>query len=184
MKALGDRDRVHQYDDYVIPITDEEKIAITQKYHMKAQKDLNKAMKLINKAIKHYSESHYGSEKVLERLAKHKRILLDMKEQIKKDTYNALPYKELEQEMVKESEIMDSYPNRFRLTKRKVIAGAVATFLLFTVAGIYFDDELARGIILPIGVVGLLALTGYFVYIWKKIKSTRTSLTNDKEKVW
>ena len=91
-KSLGQRDRAHQYDSYVLPLSAEDKIAETQKAHKKAQADINKAIKLLQRSIIHYTESNYGSDKAIELLGKEITRLKELKEDIKKKTYNALPY--------------------------------------------------------------------------------------------
>lgn len=105
--SLGQRDRAKQYESYVKPLSPEDKIILTQQAHKQAQKDLNKVLKLLEQAINHYSESHYGSSKAIELLAKARRDILNLKERVKKETFNALPYKELKDAEIDEKEFMD-----------------------------------------------------------------------------
>lgn len=105
-KTLGDRDRTKQYDSYVKPITAEQKIVLTQKAHTKTQKELNKAIKSLETAITHYFKAQYGAKDVIGKLD-HERIeLLELKEEIKKMTMNALPYKDLDLEREQEQTFM------------------------------------------------------------------------------
>jgi hypothetical protein len=102
--SLGQRDRTHQYDKYVIPLTPEKKIVITQRAHMATQKDLNKILKNLDKAILHYTSSHYGDPKVINRLGDARKYILEMKENIKKDTFSALPYSDLNERKIHEEQ--------------------------------------------------------------------------------
>ena len=179
-KTLGQRDRSSQHESYTIPLTPEEKIAITQGAHFRAQKDINKAMKFIERAIVDYSDSPYGSEKVIEILAKEKMKLVKMKESIKKETYNALPYKELNEAGIQEQAFYD-IPRRMKL-KTKLILTGVAAATILGAYGYFFDRNLfaivlvlaALGIIIPFLLWGrkhrsnLASKRGYKGQEWKK----------------
>ena len=145
--TLGGRDRSSQYNDYVIPLSAEEKIVQTQRMHMVSQKDLNKAVKFLDKALSHYSEARFGTTKAVELLAKEKKQLLDLQEKIKQLTYNNLPYKELKEAQINEQEF---YQRRRWLTKKRgVILSVILGNLCLYASGLMLSD----GNLLGLGVL-------------------------------
>ena len=136
--SIGERDRVSQYDRYVKPLSAEDKILITQRAHRECQRDLNRILKLLERAIVDYSASHYGEASVINRLGDARKYILDLKEDVKKRTYNALPYSEMNQERIDEGEFMDSRPRLSRF--QKLLVGLGVGNVLVYVAGLVLKD--------------------------------------------
>ena len=179
IKSLGERDRANQYNDFVVPLTAEEKILETQQAHKNAQKDLNKAVKLIERAIIHYTEARFGTSKVIEILAKQKDILRDAQERIKKETYNALPYKELEQERISEKEFIDKKPG-WSLKRKLIAAGIIFNAGLYGVGYLLNDTTL-----LGLGGLSSLLFGGALYFSWSSRQSkTIRSSSKSGPKFW
>ena len=117
-KTLGDRDRTKQYDSYVKPLSAEEKIILTQKAHMKSQKELTKANICIERAMNHYFKARYGAKEVISKLDGLRQEMQLMQEEIKKITMNSLPYKELNEERIHERMFMITIP---KISKKLMI---------------------------------------------------------------
>jgi hypothetical protein len=109
-KTIGDRDRTKQYDSYVKPLCAEEKIVLTQKAHMRSQKELMKASICVERAINHYFKARYGAKEVISKLDGLRQEMQLMQEEIKKITMNSLPYKDLNEERINERTFMVSLP--------------------------------------------------------------------------
>lgn len=161
IKSIGERDRTTQYDSWVKPIPAEEKIVITQRAHKKAQIAVYKAIKHIEHALVEYTQAPFGSDKVVEMLAKEISHLRGMQEAIKKETFNALPYKDLEQERIDEKSFSGSR-RKLSLRSKLFIAGVI------TNVSIYVGGYLLNNFNI-IGIGGLFSLifggAAYFAWI-------------------
>lgn len=171
-KSLGQRDRAHQYDSYVMPLSAEEKIAETQKAHKKAQVDINKAIKLLERSIIHYTKSSYGSDKVIELIGKEIKSLKELQEDIKKKTYNALPYKELDQEP--EPETKKKHP---MLPIHLAIAALNTAFYLV-------GSLLQNSYLLLCGVINTALLAFYCYLRWVRKHRKHTPFHTVGPKIW
>jgi hypothetical protein len=122
-KTLGDRDRAKQHEAFVKPVSAEEKIMLTQNAHYKTQKALKKARRNIECAITSYFKAQYGAKGVIGKLDELRINLIDLQEEIKKLTMNALPYKDLNLERINEK--------LFMLPLKKIsIKGIISIFLI------------------------------------------------------
>lgn len=171
--SIGQRDRSRQYDAYVIPLSAEDKIIITQKAHKRTQKDLNKLLKILGQALSHYSESHYASSKAIELLAGFHKDVLNLKERVKKETFNALPYKDLRKERESEGEVMDSYPKRLSLKQKLIISLAGFNTVLYGY-GWFYDSNIFAIAIMFTMIVGVLFYL-YLKYGNRRKKSLKSS---------
>ena len=160
--SLGQHNRVHQWDKFVVPLSDAEKIELTQKYHMKCQKLLNKAGRCYEKALRVYSRSHFGDETVMKDLAVYRKKILVLKESIKKRTFNKLPYVDFNKEKTKEQEFLDSYP---RISMRgKLVILFVGLDMLFVGLAFLFDSFY----FVPASLITVCLLVGLYLRITRK----------------
>jgi hypothetical protein len=152
-KTLGDRDRAKQHEAFVKPVSAEEKIMLTQNAHYKTQKALKKARRNIEDAITSYFKAQYGAKGVIGKLDELRITLLDLQEEIKERTMNALPYKDLNLERINEELFMLPL-------KRISIKGIFYLFLLIVNMLVYISAFMTNtswlfviGIFLSVGIV-------------------------------
>ena len=175
--SIGQRDRSHQYDKFVVPLSDEEKIELTQKFHMKCQKRLNKACQNIEKALKQYSRSPFGDETAISDLAKQRKKLFDLKESIKKRTFNCLPYVDLNKEKTNDKAFLDSYP---RISLRgKLLMCAIGLDMIFFGATILYDSFF----FIPATIITASLLVYLYLRINRRKKTLKRS-KKDGSEVW
>ncbi len=153
MKALGDINRKKQFESYIEPMSAEKKIAITQKAHIKAQKELNKIVKRFDKAIIHYGEARFGADEAIELLGKERKNIRRLQDNIKEATFNALPYKDLDGEKIREETF---FVKRKRISGKMIAytSGVIANLVIY-LTGHFQDNEAyyVLGIIVSAGIV-------------------------------
>ena len=177
--TLGDRDRSKQYDSYIKPLSAEDKINLTQSAHIKTQKELNKAIKNIENAINHYFKARYGAKEVIGKLDDTRTNIMNLQEEIKKLTLNALPYKELDDERINEK--MFSIPiHRISKTNLIYLIALIGNIMVYLVGLIMNASWLY--------VVGFFISSGIFLswYAPWSRKTEKTLATSKKTgpKIW
>jgi hypothetical protein len=178
-KTIGDRDRINQYDSYVKPLSAEEKILLTQRAHAKTQKELNKAIKNLEHAITNYFKAQYGANNVIGILDDQRNEMMKLKEDIKKLTLNALPYKELNLEREQEKTFM--LPIK-KISYKTIISIMVllSNLLIYSFAYAFIIEWLyVIGFFLSVGII-----LSYF-FIWSRnIEKTLPNSRKIGPKVW
>ena len=178
-KTLGDRDRTKQYDAYVKPMTAEQKIVLTQKAHAKTQRELNKSIKSLETSITNYFKAQYGAKDVIGKLDNKRIELMELKEEIKKMTLNALPYKELNLEREQEKTFMLPIENISVKTIIYIIL-IIANLIVFLSAFVF-----AIGWLYVIGVFITIGIFLSWFTPWSR--NTEKTLANSRKigpKIW
>lgn len=94
-RAILDRKKHQIYHRLVIPLGQEEMIAISQKYHKKAQKRLKKIIKLLQKARLDVENMPLSDNDGIDMISAEIKALQRLSEDLKKYYYEKLPYVEL-----------------------------------------------------------------------------------------
>ena len=95
-KAILDRRKRLIYSKLVIPLGQAEQIAISQKYHRRAQKKLKKTIKILRKARQDIENMPLSDNEGVELISEEIKAVQSLSEELKKYYYNRLPYVELD----------------------------------------------------------------------------------------
>jgi len=80
------------YSKVVIPLSQAEQIELSQKHHIRAQKCIKKAIKLLQKARHHVENMPLANNKGADMVSKEIDNLRKLSERLKKYYYDRLPY--------------------------------------------------------------------------------------------
>ena len=94
---LGSRQYKTIYHKLVLPMSQAEQIALSQRHHIKAQKCLKKALKLLQKARKHVEHMPLSNNKGADMISKEISHLKTLSEKLRRYYYDRLPYITLEE---------------------------------------------------------------------------------------